>query len=886
MISESKTRFSRIDPQLKDAGWAIVQPLQAIQEKGFFAVCEFETENGPADYALFIDGVIVGLVEAKKLSVGPQNVLVQAQRYARGVTNSSFDFSGFKVPFVYSTNGEIIWFQDLREPHSYSRKTAKFHTPQALQEMLLENKKIALEWLEKNPNDHPRLRNYQIAATKATEDALRKNKQNILIAMATGTGKTYMAISEIYRLMKSNYGKRILFLVDRRSLVAQAVRAFKTFEPEPNKKFDKIYEVYSQRMRRDDFDEDFKFNPEQLPSSYLEHPKTGHAFVYISTIQRMRINLFGKEGAFEEETGEEFEEDATKLNIPINAFDIIIADECHRGYTATEESKWRQVLTHFDAIKIGLTATPAAHTTAYFGLPTFTYDYEQAVKDGFLVDFEINKITSKVRMNGIFLHENEKIGLIDTESGREQLDQLEDEREFDTGKIEREITAPDSNQKILQEIANYIKKQEQELGHFPKTLIFAVNDLPHTSHSDQIVRICRELFEKGDEFVQKITGNPNVDKPIQKIRQFRNRPSPSIVVTVDMLSTGVDIPALENIVFLRPVKSRILFTQMMGRGTRKCDEIHKTHFTVFDCFNGELIEYFNKVTDFTQTAPDKPSRSLQEIVQAISNNQDRKYNTTCLVKRLQRISKNMSSEAIPLFEKFIEKGDIGKFANELTEKLDKNFVQTINLLGNKQFQEAVMNYPKAPKTFIVAYETKDEVSSEYVFKTLDGKELRPADYLKEFEQFVKKNPEKIQAIKILLERPKDWGTEPLTELRKKLEQTPQRFTENNLRRAYHNELADIISIIKHAAKNKQLLTAEERVGHALETVSKGKKFTTEQEKWLELIKNHLIENLAVDKKDFQTIPIFTRQGSWKTANHAFNEKLEPLLKQINEAIAT
>jgi len=675
MPSEANTRYTLIDPKLKDAGWTIIKPLQSVPEKGFFAVSELETENGPADYALVIDGLIVGLVEAKKLTVGPQNVLVQAQRYARGVKQNYFDFSGFKVPLIYSTNGEIIWFQDLREPNSYSRKVARFHTPQAIQEMLIENPKIALEWLEKNPNDHPRLRPYQIAATKAVEDALRKNKQNMLIAMATGTGKTYMAISQIYRLIKSNYGKRILFLVDRRSLVAQAVRAFKTFEPEPNKKFDKIYEVYSQRMRKDDFDEDFKFNPEELPTTYLEHPKTGLAYVYVSTIQRMRINLFGKESGFEEEPNEEVEEDAIKLNIPINAFDIIIADECHRGYTATEESKWRQVLTHFDAKKIGLTATPAAHTTAYFGLPTFTYDYEQAVKDGYLVDFEITKIASKVRMNGIFLHENEKIGLIDTESGREKLDQLEDERQFDTGKIEREITAPDSNQKILEEVAVYIKKQEKELGHFPKTLIFAVNDLPHTSHSDQIIRICRELFGKGDQFVQKITGT--VDRPLKEIRKFRNRQEPGIAITVDMLSTGVDIPALENIVFMRPVKSRILFTQMMGRGTRKCEEIHKTHFTVFDCFNGELIEYFNKVTDFTQTAPDKPSRTLQEIVQAISNNQDRKYNTTCLVKRLQRISKNMSSEAIPLFEKFVKNGDIGRFANELPEKLDKNFVQTI-----------------------------------------------------------------------------------------------------------------------------------------------------------------------------------------------------------------
>lgn len=876
-ISEAKTRFQLIDPKLKAAGWIILSPTDKIPEKGNFAVSEFETMNGPADYALFIDGLIVGIIEAKKLSVGPQNVLVQAQRYALGVKESYFDFHGFKVPFIYSTNGEIIWFQDLREKESYSREISNFHTPNALKEMLLNNQKIALEWLESNPNDHPKLRYYQIQATQAIEENL-KNKQNMMVAMATGTGKTWVAISEIYRLMKSNYAKRILFLVDRRSLAAQALRSFKTFEPEPGRKFDQLYEVYSQRMQKEDLEEDFKFNPQEIPLSYLENPKSSHAFVYISTIQRMRINLFGKEKGFEGET----EEDAQKINIPINAFDLIIADECHRGYTATEESKWREVLNYFDAKKIGLTATPATHTTAYFGTPIFRYDYEQARNDGVLADFEVVAICSNIRMNGVFLHENEKIGLIDTETGKEKLDQLEDEREFETIKLEHEITSPDSNQQILQEIAKHIKQQEKELGRFPKTLIFAVNDLPHTSHCDQIVKICRQLFGKGDNFVQKITGT--VDKPLQKIREFRNRPKPGIAVTVDMLTTGVDIPALENIIFLRPVKSRILFTQMMGRGTRNCDEINKDKFVVFDCFDGTLLEYFNKTTDFTTEPPDKPNRTIQEIIKAISNNQDREYNTKCLIKRMQRIAKKMSGEAIPLFEKHVPKGDIGLFASQLPQKLENNFVETINLLQKKEFQELLENYPKSKKTFIIAYEAKDTVSSEYVFKTINGEELKPADYLKEFEKFVKQNPEKIQAIKILLERPKEWGTEPLTELRKKLEQTPQRFTEKNLRKAYHNELADIISIIKHAAKKETLLTAEERVAKAISQVTQGKQFTPEQTRWLELIKNYMVTNLAVEKKDFEQ-PIFARQGSWKKANQTFNNQLEPLLKELNEAIA-
>ena len=249
-------------------------------------------------------------------------------------------------------------------------------------------------------------------------------------------------------------------------------------------------------------------------------------------------------------------------------------------------------------MKIGLTATPAAHTVAVFGDPVFRYGVEEAIRDGYLVDYEAVTIKSNVHLNGVFLQQGESVGRIDTDTGEEIFDELEDEREFSSEEVERKITAPRSNKKIIEEIAKYAYQHEAATGHFPKTLIFGVNDLPHTSHADQLVRICREVFDQGDEFVQKITGNPNVDRPLQKIREFRNRPNPKIVVTVDMLSTGVDIPSLEFIVFLRPVKSRILWEQMLGRGTRLCREINKSHFTVFDCFDGSLIRYFKDVSNF------------------------------------------------------------------------------------------------------------------------------------------------------------------------------------------------------------------------------------------------------------------------------------------------
>ncbi len=752
---EWQTRRARVDTRFESLGWKVVRsdrarPLNSYRQN---ALTEIETESGPADYGLVADGRLLGVVEAKKVSLGPQNVLIQAERYSRGATTGSFDFAGFRVPFLYSTNGEVIWFHDIRHPLSRSRRIAEFHTPCALRELLARDFDAACQWFAANPNNHPLLRPYQVEANTAVEKAIAERKREMLVAMATGTGKTFTTVNQVYRLMKSGVGRRILFLVDRRALAAQAVLAFASFEAEPGLKFDKVYEVYSQRFHREDF-EDAKFDPKVLPRNYLMDPQPGHAFVYVCTIQRMAINLFGR-GAVFALGDEESDEDADSLDIPIHAFDVIVADECHRGYTSAELSVWRNTLDHFDAIKIGLTATPAAHTKAYFKDVVYRYEYERAVREGYLVDYDAVSIKSDVRLNGVFLQAGEQVGLIDTTTGREQLDLLEDERQFDTTEIERKVTAPESNRRIIEELKKYTDDHEARYGRFPKTLIFAANDLPHTSHADQLVRICRDTFGRGDSFVQKITGSPTVDRPLQRIREFRNRPSPGIVVTVDMLSTGVDIPALEFIVFLRPVKSRILWEQMLGRGTRKCPDINKSHFTVFDCFDGSLLAYFKNVSAFTTDPPEKPSRTIQEVIEDIWQNRDRNYNVRCLVKRLQRINKEMSGEARERFAAFLPDGEIAQFALGLPAKLSSEFTPTMRLLRDPAFQELLVNYPRPRRGFVVAYGIEDEVSSQWLIREA-GEEYRPEDYLTAFARFVRENPERIEAIRILLDRPQDW----------------------------------------------------------------------------------------------------------------------------------
>ncbi|HRY55092.1 MAG TPA: DEAD/DEAH box helicase family protein [Spirochaetia bacterium] len=883
----------RIDTVLRSMTppWSIVQWSEGMDVSRLerHAVEEYPTDNGPADYALFVGGRLLGILEAKKVGTDSQNVLEQAKRYSRGAPNSIGDWNGYRVPFLYSSNGEVVWFVDVRDETYYQRQLRGYHTSDALGEMWARDSAMYSSWLASSPMDIAGLRDYQAEAVKAVEEAIADGNRSMLLAMATGTGKTFTTVSLVYRLLRSGRARRILFLVDRRALAAQAAQAFSSFATPKGLKFKDEYELFSQRFKTDELDEDESFDVAVLPRDYLCKPSSAHTFVYVATIQRMAINLFGREGSFGQAEGEaEIDDEAERISIPIHAFDVVIADECHRGYTAKDTAIWRAVLEHFDAVKVGLTATPAAHTVAYFGLPIFRYDYAQAVLDGWLVDYEAVKIRSDVRMNGVFLSEGEQLVLVDTETGRERLDQLEDERSFDASEIERKITAPDSNRRILEEVFRYARERESRTGRFPKTLIFAVNDIAHASHSDQLVRTARSLLGRGDEFVQKITGSPSVDKPLEKIKRFRNRPEPSVVVTVDMLSTGVDIPALEFIVFLRPVKSRILWTQMLGRGTRKCPAIHKECFTIFDCFDGTLIEYFKQATDFPVSVTESVEiASAREIIENIWNNVERDYNAKRLVKRLRRVADTMSAKARADFSAFILEGDMDAFADGLREAIKNNFAATMRILRNPAFQRLLEGYDRAGTPFIVAQGIQDKVESEYLFRRGD-EELRPQEYLEAFSAFVRENAERIEALSLLLKSPRKWDYGALEGIRTELVRAE--FREESLAKAHelsgHGAMRDIISCIKHAAAPvSPLLTAEERVDGAIAALRGAHDFTPLQLEWLGRIREHLVVNLAINEEFFDTMPALERHGGLGAARRAFGESLSSLISELNYHIA-
>ncbi|WP_421918857.1 DEAD/DEAH box helicase family protein [Marinifilum sp.] len=888
-ISEKEARLV-IDEALKKNGWEILHYTKGMDTTSLqnHAVEEYPTESGPVDYALFVEGKLLGMLEAKRPSTDPQNVLdSQTKRYAKTVKEGVGNWYGYKVPFLYASNSDRIFHLDVRSNLNTDRQIYGYHTPEALKEKFERDEHAAETWLVNHKVQHPWIRNYQENAIKAVEETIIDGKTKLMLAMATGTGKTFTAANLIYRLLRSKKAKRILFLVDRRSLAVQTVSSFHGFETPDKNKLNQEYEIYSQKFSKNDF-QDEKFDNEVLPKSYLTNPDGSKTYIYVATIQRMAYNLLGKSAKLNNSDESDAEEDVKPLDIPIHAFDVVIADECHRGYTSRENNIWRQVLNHFDAIKIGLTATPAAHTVAFFDMPIFEYPFNKAVEEGYLCDYDPKLIHSKVKIEGAFLKEGELIGEIDDDTKEEIQYNLEAEREYRSSEIESKITVPDTNKKILMELKKHCDDFEKRHGRFPKTLIFAANDKAPKSHADQLVTMATKIFGRGHDFVKKITGNKNVDKPLQLIKQFRNRQETKIVVTVDMLSTGVDIPELEFIVFLRPVKSRILWEQMLGRGTRKCDEINKECFYVFDCFGGTLFEYFKNASKMSEEI--KPDTiSLQEVIERIFRNEDRSYNLKKLMRRLRRIEKTMSGEAYEQFEPFILNGDIKSFTDQLEDKIQNDFINTMKLLRNKDFQDLLLHYKRPRKRFTTAYNYIDEVHSEELFKVGESNEyLKPQDYLLQFKEHIEDNKDIVEAYKIILERPADWNTNALMELRNNLKRNG--YPVEKLRKAhkliYDKELIDIISMIKHAVYEEEpLLSINERIDKVIQKVFSNIDLTLDQLNWVEYIKEHLKENLTIDEDDFRDLPIFTDRGGWNIFKTTFGEKCETIIKEINKAIA-
>ncbi len=426
----------------------------------------------------------------------------------------------------------------------------------------------ACERVLRLPHDHPRMREYQKAANAAVERAIAERKRRLLITMATGTGKTFTLVNQIYRLMKTGVVQRVLVLTENPSLATQWVRAFSSFEVEPGRSFDEVYAVYC------------------ASQSELVSARSDQVFVYVCTPRQIEVNAPGFQALFGSKE-ERDDVDAERLDIQARTLDLIVVDECYES-TLRKGFLRNLLLGRSNAIHIGLTSAPVSPMAAHFQHTVFAYSYEQAVADGVLVDYRMVELRPENHRNHLSLRESEPIEVINSMAHLSRMDPFAEDRRFVASQFKAKFTVPKLTQGIIEKIKLHAEEHERQYGRFPKTLIFAANDRPHSSHADQVVRIAREVFGRGQAFVSKITGR--TDQWRQHLDKFRNELNPGIIVTVDLLTTGVDIPDLEFLVLLQPVKNPVRFQQIIGRGTRRGMLYpEKDHFKVFDCFDEKLL---------------------------------------------------------------------------------------------------------------------------------------------------------------------------------------------------------------------------------------------------------------------------------------------------------
>jgi len=889
-----------INEHLERTGWKLLKQGDKVPSSGNYALPELEVNGKFADYALYIDGKLWAIVEAKKEGCeSVEHALVQAiERYANPL----------RINYVYAANTKLdryqntiinLIFRDLRVEDSKHHELFTFHTPRALKLLETYNIQKSNEQLVSNFTQagEKGLRYYQSEAINQIDRALKNKKQKMLIHMATGTGKTFTIVSAIFRFLSTNPKrfKRILFLVDRRELADQAVTAFATYDALPGKKFDEIYEVYCDRIPPEE-ESKVRYNSKLMQASKLAAPKEGDAHVYVTTIQRLYQQITGRSAfANEEEEDEmEWEDKPIEYNskIPIDAFDLIISDECHRSIY----NQWDIVLKYFDAVQVGLTATPTARTFAFFDRNLeYAYPLKQAIEDGYLVDYDVIKINTKSTGEDAYIPKEQRYLIKDRQTGLTEEEFAEEDIKIDAEKLERDLTVPDRLRRIAKEFKKYYKEGQ-------KTLVFAKHDNDKVSHADALVNAFREEFGYGDDKVFKITYKSGKDNKTL-IKKFRNSLTEAwIIVTVDLLSTGVDIPKIENIIFDRVVKSRVLFEQMMGRGTRLCKEISKTHFSVFDTLG--VCELHKKLgnSSFDEDYYE-PSKylSTRKVIDKIYRGIRKEYYIEKLVKRLQRTAKKLPPIAIDEFAVYpeISNGDLGKFVSSLKENLKKDFRKHFQIFKDDAFLDLLDKWSKYDaKKMLIAEDYIDESTSEQYFRTINGENLKPDEYIGSFIRWVKANENKIDALEIIKNRPKELNLRDLKQLSKDLRRTPEVFSINKLNKALElsskeklkehsnkvlDQVSELLSYIKYAEENK-FLSLQERVDLAVIKFVSSNNLSIEQQKWLEVIKNFVITNLKITKRDVNDSIVFRRIGNFESANKLFNNKLEMLMEKLNEAI--
>lgn len=878
ILDEAQTR-QIIDAQLRAAGWD-ADTVNLRYNKGTrpergrnLAIAEYPTASGPADYVLFTGLMPVAVVEAKRGNVDVSSTLTQAKRYSRDIalTNEMQSPGGawgeYKIPFAFSTNGRPylkqletqsgIWFVDLRRSTNLSHALDGWYTPDGLKELLKRDEAAAHQQLQAEPFDYGfTLRYYQKDAIRKVEEGIANGRREMLLAMATGTGKTKTCIALIYRLLKAQRFKRILFLVDREALGEQAANAFKDTRMDSIQSFADIFGI--------------KELDETTPD--------GDTAVHIATVQGMvKRVLYPSENA---------------TPPTVDQYDCIVVDECHRGYLLDRElsdtemtfrsyedyiSKYRRVIEYFDAVKVGLTATPALHTTQIFGAPIYTYTYREAVIDGFLIDHEPPiQIKTKLLEDGITWQAGEAVKVFDPRTQEVELHTLPDEVHLEVDEFNRRVITKPFNTVVCKHLA-------QEIDPFSKqkTLIFCVND----KHADMVVDLLKQAFQEqygsvDDDAVVKITGT--ADKPLSLIRHYKNEHNPTIAVTVDLLTTGIDVPEICNLVFLRRVNSRILFEQMLGRATRPCPEVGKETFRVFDAVR--LYEALENVTAMKPVVVD-PNLSFSQLMaelSSVSDEQARQLLREQLLAKFQRKKRRLSEENARDFETVAGLSPEA-FGRELRQMPIDEVAAWF--AENPQLGEILDRINPSQKPMLIS-EHPDE------FKGVErgyGSAEKPEDYLKAFGEFIQTHRNDIPALLTVLTRPRELTRKQLRELAMELDKAG--FSETNVTIAWremtNQEIAaHIIGFIRHIATGDPLVPYEQRVDWAHQKMLSARQWTTPQRQWLARIAAQTKANIIVDRDALDDPDlIFTREGGGFTRlDKMFDGQLADTLELFNDLL--
>lgn len=903
-MDEAATRLL-IDQMLVDAGWE-ANTLELTHAKGarpergrHQAIAEWPTQGKQsADYMLFAGLTPIAAVEAKRLNVNVAGKIAQAERYARGLALDSDheaawltegrngpwpDGQGglFQVPFVYSCNGRPLvkqspeasgtWHRDVRHPSHLAKPLQGFHSPDGLLDQLKRSRAEAEAKLREESFAYLGLRDYQQKAIAAVEAALADGQTNCLLAMATGTGKTRTIIGLIYRFLKAERFRRVLFLVDRTALGQQALDAFNEAPLEQSQPLSKIYNI----------------------AELGDMAHEAETRVQVATVQAMVKRIF-----------------ASDQPPALDAFDCIIVDEAHRGYTLDQDmtegelalrdqtqylSTYRRVLDYFDAVKIGLTATPARHTTDIFGKPVYTYSYREAVADDWLIDHEPPiRYETLLTQKGIHFDKGQHVEAINLATGEIEAAELDDELNFELESFNRRVINEDFNRVICEQLAQELDPTGEE-----KAMIFCATD----AHADMVKRLLNEAFRAvyGEQYnqaaVEKITGAS--DKVDTLIRRYKNERFPTIAITVDLLTTGIDVPAICHLVFLRRVKSRILYEQMIGRATRRCDDIGKTVFKIYDPV--DLYAALQAVNTMQPLVKD-PNVTLEQLIDEL--NHPASYETagsspgaTHAHDVLDQLNQKLMRVLRDAQHKAEKKPELKERLDQLEQQWGvppKDLHRLLHKLGQEHGPQAAADFLRHHTRLLVQIaEVKQLLGTAYmpvISKHADelkertqswGLYAKPEDYLESFGDFVRQQVNQSVAIATVVNRPKDLTRAQLKEVRMLLDGAG--YSEASLKAAWRNQsnqdiAAGIIAYIRQAALGEALLPFDQRVARAMQQIYGQHAWSPVQRKWLERLAKQLTHELVIDH-DFVN-HAFANDGGAKQLDKLLGGQLDVVIGEL------